>query len=32
MVIIANEMLRKDEPYRDLGGNYFDEIKPEKNG
>jgi transposase len=30
ILIIAYEMLKKKEPYRDLGANYFDRIKPEQ--
>ena len=30
ILIIAYEMLKKHEPYRELGENYFDNINPEK--
>jgi len=30
ILIVAYEMLKKHEPYRELGENYFDNINPEK--
>jgi transposase len=30
MVVAAYQMLKKHEPYRDLGENYFDQIQPER--
>lgn len=30
ILVIAYHMLKRHEPYQDLGGNYFDELKPEK--
>ncbi len=30
ILIIAYQMLKNDEPYRELGANYFDNLKPEK--
>ncbi len=29
ILIMAYHMLKRKEPYRDLGGNYFDELNPE---
>ncbi len=29
ILVIAYHMLKHKQPYRDLGGNYFDELKPE---
>jgi hypothetical protein len=30
ILIIAYQLLKKQEPYRELGENYFDNINPEK--
>jgi len=30
ILIIAYQMLKHNEPYRELGENYFDKINPEK--
>jgi hypothetical protein len=29
ILVIAYHMLKDHQPYQDLGGNYFDELKPE---
>lgn len=29
ILVIAYHMLKRNQPYHDLGGNYFDELKPE---
>ena len=29
MLVIAYHLIQRHEPYQDLGGNYFDELKPE---
>ena len=29
-MVLAYHMLRNDEPYRALGANHFDQIKPEQ--
>jgi transposase len=29
ILVIAYHMLKRHQPYQDLGGNYFDELKPE---
>ncbi len=30
ILVIAYQMLKNDEPYRELGENYFDNIRPER--
>ena len=30
ILVIAYHLITRKEPYRELGGNYFDQIHPEK--